>query len=180
MNDNNMLRAKEIYFGYCGNSFFMRREGFYDEYKSYNISKEQELVWKEEIVENLYNQLSFEDSYAFHKLAMIAENDNDYSVVEKLITYISNNKTKGDSLIKLIYAEVLLKIPCPKELAKVKFDLVENILQIVLDNPVTVYSSWLKKGFADKLPDEAYIKNRLKKDLNRLVEAKKSIGMPGR
>lgn len=172
MNDKNMLRAKEIYVGYNGSSFFMQREGVYDEYKSYNISKEQEIAWKEELIEILYNQLSFEDGYAFYKLAVIAENYHDQSIVEKLITYISNNKTKGDSLIKLIYAEVLLKIPCPKELAKVKFDVVDNILHIVLDNPITVNSSWLKKGFADKLPDDAYIKNRLKKDLNCLAEAK--------
>ena len=82
MNDKNMLRAKEIYVGYNGSSFFMQRERVYDEYKSYNISKEQELAWKEELVEILYNQLSFEDSYAFHKLAMIAENFHDHSIVE--------------------------------------------------------------------------------------------------
>lgn len=167
-----ILRARKLYFDYCGNSFFMHREGVYDEYKAYNISKEQELLWKEELVETLYNQLSVDGGYAFHKLSMIAEDYHDYSIVEKLIAYLSTNMTKGDSLIKLIYAETLLRIACSTELTKIKLDVISDLLKSVSDHPITVDSSWTKKGFSDKLPDEEYIKNRLKKDFNRLAEAK--------
>jgi hypothetical protein len=175
MGENSTEKAKTLFFRYRGNFFYMSREGEYEEYKRYNISKEQELLWKDELVETLYNQLSFEDSYAFHTLAMIAENYHDYSIIEKLIVYSKDNMSKGDSLIKLVYAELLLNIACPKALTKVKLDVVSNLLRSVSDNPIVVDSSWSKKGFADKLPDEAYIKDRLERDLNRLAEAKSYI-----
>jgi len=175
MDDKNFNKAKELFFHYCGSLFHMSREGDYTEYKTYNISKEQELIWKNELVEKWVNQLSFKDTLAFLRLVMIAENYHDYNVVKRLIRYVADNIDRGDSLIKLVYAEVLLNIVCPKELTKAKVGAVGDLLRSVSDNPITVDSSWTKKGFSDKLPDEEYIINRLKKDLAHLAEAKSSI-----
>ena len=175
MNDKSILKAKELYFSYCGSSFYMSREGDYTEYKTYNISKKQELIWKNQLIEKWVNQLSFKDTLAFSRLAMIAENYHDYNVVKRLIGYVSDNIDRGDSLIKLVYAEVLLNIACPKELIKAKMGVVGDLLRSVSDNPITVDSSWTQKGFADKLPDEDYIKKRLNKDFDRFAKAEASI-----
>lgn len=171
MDDRNMLRAKELYFSYHGSSFYMQRGGEYEKYKAFNISEEQELMWKDELVENLLNRLSFESTYELHKLAMIAESYLDYNIVERLITYIANNMSKGDSFVKLNYAEVLLKMPCPKELMETKLDVVSDLLFNVSNNPITMNSDRIPDG----LSDEEYITNRLKNDLIRLAMAKAGI-----
>ena len=45
-----MERAKELFFKYSGNRFFMDREGDGNEYESYNVSKETEKAWAKEFV----------------------------------------------------------------------------------------------------------------------------------
>lgn len=172
MDNKSFSKAQNIFFDYSGSFFLMSREGIYEEYKSYNISKDQELVWKDELVEKWYKQLSVEDTLALSKLASITADYHDYSIVEKLIGFIVNNMDKGDSLIKLIYAETLLNIACPKDLTRAKIDTVIDLLKSVSSNPITVNPIWTQRGFAE-LPDKEYIANRLKKDLDRAVEIKR-------
>lgn len=51
MTETECARAKEIYFKYCCNSFFLHREDDAEEYESYKASREQERQWREEFVE---------------------------------------------------------------------------------------------------------------------------------
>lgn len=160
-----MLRAKELYFSYYGSSFYMQRGGDYEEYQAFNISEKQEQIWKDELVENLFNRLSFESTYELHKLAMIAESYLDNNIADKLIVYIANNITKGDSFIKLNYAEVLLKLPCAKELIERKLNVVSDLLMSVSNNPITINTGRIPEG----LSNQEYITNRLEDALNRLA-----------
>jgi hypothetical protein len=51
-------RAKQLYTDYCGNSFFMDREGDYGEYKQYNVPSDLESQWRAERIETLISQLN--------------------------------------------------------------------------------------------------------------------------
>ncbi|NLP41266.1 MAG: hypothetical protein GX348_03570 [Veillonellaceae bacterium] len=171
MSEDGLAKAKTMFFRYQGNFFYMSRDGEYEEYKKYNIPKEQELIWKDELVMQWYNKLSFKDTVAFQNLAAIAENYEDYSIVERLIKFVADNLNEGDSLIKLVYAEILLNIACPKELLNAKLETVTDLLNYVKNNDITIDSGWIKKGFAE-LPNKDYVLNRLKNDLKRTMEIK--------
>jgi len=43
--DNNLLKAKEIFIRYEGSHFYMSIDGEYENYKKYQVSKEQEKEW---------------------------------------------------------------------------------------------------------------------------------------
>ena len=167
-----LARAKELFFYYCGSFFHMDREGDYQEYIKYKVSKEQEEDWKNELVELKVSQLSFNEITAFSNLAMIASTYYDYRIVERLIAFVRSNINEGDSLIKLIFAEILLNIACPKELTASKIQVVFMLLGSVSNHPVTVSPTWKGKPFAE-LPDEEYIRIRLNKDMDWANDIKK-------
>lgn len=170
--DNNLMRAKELFFRYCGSFFFMDREGDYGEYKMYNISKETELQWIEEMVDGKVKQLSFDNTTVFFNLGLIASNYYTHNnivekIVKTLLNFVSNNIDSLDSLFKLIYAETLLEIPCfSKELTRAKIEGVMELLQRVLSNPISVNKDWEKRLPAEFLGEKA-IRDRLNRDLKR-------------
>ena len=49
---DNLAKAKALFFRYRGNTFGMTVDGFYDEYKACNISKETENLWLQEMNED--------------------------------------------------------------------------------------------------------------------------------
>lgn len=67
MNDNpspaNSIpeRAKQLYTNYYGSSFFMGREGDYEEYKQYNVPSELESQWRAERIAYLAGKLTPDD-----------------------------------------------------------------------------------------------------------------------
>lgn len=53
-----MDRAEYLFFTYNGNHYYMANDGVYEEYKSYNIPKEQESIWLTEINSSAIRNLS--------------------------------------------------------------------------------------------------------------------------
>ena len=47
-----LARAKEIYLYFEGSKSFMGHEGFLREYKSYQVTPEQEVIWQTEYSSN--------------------------------------------------------------------------------------------------------------------------------
>ncbi len=46
---NKNKRAKEIFRLHSGSHYFMYREGYIEEYESFKISKETEMMWNKEM-----------------------------------------------------------------------------------------------------------------------------------
>lgn len=64
MVDENLQRAKEIFFQYACNHFYLNREVETIEYKRFDISKEQEKIWYREYVSYWTGKLSLDDLVA--------------------------------------------------------------------------------------------------------------------
>ena len=56
--ENEWQRAKELFTEYLGSSFQMHREGEYEEYKTYNVPKELEVIWFNELIDQFSKELS--------------------------------------------------------------------------------------------------------------------------
>lgn len=55
--DASVSPAESMFYVYDGNHSAMAKDGVYDEYKSYNVSKEQEAIWFKEILEGKRNEV---------------------------------------------------------------------------------------------------------------------------
>ena len=81
-------RAKELYFNYGGSTFHMYREGDSKEYDSFNITKEQEREWLNELFEERLNKVNFNDSHTFPPLTYVIQNHLNAAHLEKLLNLI--------------------------------------------------------------------------------------------
>ena len=103
-------RAKELFFSYYGNEFFMWKDGDLDEYRSYNISKDQELIWKDELIDKLCSKLDVKHNSSLNGLILIINYFGEYDLLKKVLYFISDNYGEADSFLKLRYAEELFDI----------------------------------------------------------------------
>lgn len=104
MTENDLRRAKEIFFQYACNHFFLDREVDVDEYKKFDISNEQENKWTREYVSHWISQLSVDDFQAVDCLA-------DTNAGEALPELFRLSEL-GDSFAKLWYANAIWNIAC--------------------------------------------------------------------
>ena len=96
---NNRHRAKEIYFYYACNHFFLDRDGDSDEYKSFSVTAREEQEWRKEYIEIWINKLSVDDLHPIDRL-------RDAGVNEALPVMIKM-ADKGDSFSKLWFANAM-------------------------------------------------------------------------
>lgn len=103
-------RAKELFFSYYGNEFFMWKDGDLDEYKTYNISKDQELIWRAELIDKLCSELDVKHNSSLNALILIINYFGEYDLLKKVLYFISDNYGEADSFLKFRYAEELFDI----------------------------------------------------------------------
>jgi hypothetical protein len=104
MADEYLQRAKEIFFNYSCNHFFLDRDVDANEYRRYDISNEQEKKWTREYTEYWIGKLSVDDFQAVNRL-------NAASAGEAL-PEMSRISELGDSFTKLWYANAIWDIAC--------------------------------------------------------------------
>ncbi|TLS52221.1 hypothetical protein FE782_09600 [Paenibacillus antri] len=138
-------RAKKLFLSYHGSHSRMYREGDLDEYKGYNIPREVEIEWCEEFVMKHAKELSIRNWDAALNLEALSRNFQDSSILEKIVSFAARNTMSADSLVKLMYAESMIRIiqACKKaisrdqlfEACKVTVLLLESIMSgpLVLD-----------------------------------------------
>lgn len=95
-------RAKEIFFHYACNHFFLDREVDVKEYEKFNISREQEHRWRQEYIFHWVSQLSVADFQAVDKL--------DAANAGEALREMIGMSELGDSFAKLRYANALWNI----------------------------------------------------------------------
>ena len=99
---NKLDRAKEIYFHYSCNDFFLNTGDDVKEYRKYNISIAQENNWRREYIRNWIGKLSIDDFQAMNNLKTAGAG-------EALPELIKISKM-GDSLAKLWFADAIWEI----------------------------------------------------------------------
>lgn len=66
--DENLEKAKKLFFDYACSPYFMARDGVDAQYKSYGPTKELEAEWQAEYISHWVSQLSFDDFHALGQL----------------------------------------------------------------------------------------------------------------
>ncbi len=169
-------RAKELFFIYYGNEFFMWKDGDLEEYKSYNISKDQELLWKEELAKKLYSELEVKHNSALNGLILIINYFGEYNLLKEVLNFISNNYQEADSFLKLRYTEELFDVVekskfhehAPKEVLEETKKLIETIVNDFLINEIEIDAESEKiLEFNRNMSNEDYLTDRAKKLLER-------------
>ena len=113
MNNQEYAEARRIFDEYNGSYFQMEREGVYKNYKRFDVPKELEKSWIDEIQNNIRQKLNLEQNgneivSFFSKLNQIACHNNDMDSISYLVEFAENNQHKLDSFSNVILAESIL------------------------------------------------------------------------
>lgn len=178
--NNSLEEAKKMFIKYNGSHFFMSREDDYEKYKRYNISKEQELIWINEIqqknileitgglldAENIANRFSaILSSLRTHK---------NIELIPIIFDTIKNLSRILDSFSKMRIAECMLEtvrsLSFNKELEKNKRIgemrvFAVNILKDVSQNAIVVDPAYLKIAHLKDEVEESVIVERIQRSL---------------
>lgn len=163
-------RAKELFSIYYGNKFFMWKDGDLEEYKTYDISQDQELIWKDELARELFSNLEVKHDSTLTGLHIIINYFGDSPLLKKVAEYISQNYLEADSFLKIRYAEDLedmiqkcenFNVHCSEELMTLLRKLAMEILENVLSHPIEINrESEMILDFNKDLPNDQYLINR--------------------
>ena len=81
-------KAKEMYFAYKCNEYFMKQDDALHEYKKYNISLEQQELWKMEYIDKLFDDLEkTKDIRVFSELSCFSRGTSSTDILERLLEY---------------------------------------------------------------------------------------------
>lgn len=132
---NNLEQAaKNIFFEYACNHFFMGHDGVLEEYRKYSISTETEILWRQEYISFWESQLSTNSLTALFHL-------RDAHALEALadIIRIAN---QGDDYSRFWFADVLWELAgtmgCPPTVRKNAIDTAFEIWEALLQNSITL------------------------------------------
>jgi hypothetical protein len=103
-------KAKALYTRYLGHFLNMHKVGLLKEYKAFEITREQELEWLNEMALEYTEQLSIRDWEAISALEALSRNYQESWMVEKVSSFASRNIMSADSLVRLIYGEKLVEM----------------------------------------------------------------------
>lgn len=162
-------RAKELYCRYMGNFLNMYKEGFLEEYKSFEIPSEIELEWMNEMISEFSKQLSIRDWDAISALESLSKNYQDSRIVENATAFASRNIMSADSIVRLMYAEKLVEIirshkkVITKELLFQACKATVQILQDVITQPLVIDPGHELKQLG--LKDKRALNNRTQKSI---------------
>ena len=163
---------------YGGSHFHMEREGEYQYYKSFGISKEQERLWIGEYLKEMLNNIEGEDiiSPFFSEFTSTIRRSKDTLYFKKLLELIKKKRIDIDSFSQMRMAEEIFRIiesfrEENNDSKNVKVindakDLALDILNGIIKNPITVATYYRDIGYLDDAIQEDKIIYRLQ----RLIE----------
>ena len=168
MTDENLQRAKEIFFKYACNHFFLDREVNADEYKKYDISNEQENKWTREYTAFWISKLSADDFQAVNSLSAADAGD--------ALPEMFRISELGDSFTKLWYANAIWKIACYGIMSPIMRERARRksitLWQSLLNNPIEFTDEHRTKV-------SEIVKNRTQLE-NSIQMSRESRGLPQR
>lgn len=173
---SNLETAKVIFIKYGGNHFFMEREGEYILYKSFNISKEQEIDWIREHHKEIIRRIKAENSVKtlVTKLSEISNSIilfKDIDSFQSILDIVKEKSRVVDSFSRLRMAEEIYNIIDALSKNKVKKEnvlpyakkLVLDILNSIIENPIIVDEDYHKMGYLKDILNDDNIISRAKR-----------------
>ncbi|MDF2629821.1 MAG: hypothetical protein K0R39_3652 [Symbiobacteriaceae bacterium] len=173
---DNLLAAKELFVKYGGSHFQMAREEEYDRYRSFGVSKKQEMVWAEEQEKEYLTKLNREsDAFEIERLISGLEFylSNYYlrTVVLQMFETVSLKDSLLDSFSKVLISERVLDLVANShataDIVTAGCTLASRLLQSVMHNPTTVAPAYSKLSYLTNILTEDTIKLRAASDLER-------------
>ena len=175
MSDDSILLAKEMFFKYGGSHFHMEREGEYKSYKSFDISKEQESLWIEELQKELLDKVKKDDvvGHNYNTLCSSIRQYKSLDMLKELVDFVKSRREASDTFSLLLMAEGELRIVeyfeknnlgAHKNTAFARVTSLE-ILEYLLKRPVSVAAEYLNSSHLVDLSDNQYILNRIRDEL---------------
>lgn len=172
--DHTTPRAKELFTLYFGNYFQMHRDEKLEEYKSYNISKEEEAGWLEELIAKYTGELSIRSWDAVIGLLTVAKNYPDSRILDNVIAFASRHVMSSDSIVKLMYAENIIAIiklvsnKCSTEQLHHAYKVTALILEDIISKPLIIDPGHELQEF--HLKDKKSLNNRAAKSIEAIKE----------
>jgi hypothetical protein len=145
----NIKKAKELFFHYNGSFFNMDREGDYKEYSKFNIDKETEKIWMEELIQLKLKQ--YKKTSDFRYLYFLTDN-NRYDLFDKIMEV----EVTGTSLNRIVVMELLVEFLC-------KNKKIINNYEIYKDKIIEYYNQIKQKKIRNEHNERL---NKIKEKLN--------------
>ncbi|TVX96286.1 hypothetical protein [Cohnella terricola] len=170
--DDQMIRAKELFTSYDGSTFQMYRDGLFEEYKQYNIPKQLEISWINEMIDQSIQELSITNWKALFRLDSIATNHQDERILKSVLSFASRNVMSSDSIVKLMYAERIIEIiqktnkQINKELRLEAYKTSFIILEDILKKPLIIDPGHELENF--NIKDKKSLNDRANKSIERI------------
>ncbi|WP_155971643.1 hypothetical protein [Paenibacillus sp. Soil522] len=152
----------------------MHRDGKLEEYKSYNISKEEEAGWFEEMIAKYTGELSIRSWDPVIGLLTVAKNYPDSRILDNVITFASRHVMSSDSIVKLMYAENIIAIiklvsnKCSTEQLHRAYKVTALILEDIISKPLIIDPGHELHEF--HLKDKRSLNNRASKSIEVIKE----------
>lgn len=100
--------AKRLFMQYGGSTLRMYRAGEYEAYKACEVPPDTEALWLAELIEGLAGELSIRGWEAAGRLEEIARERKDMRALERTVKFAARHLMSADSLVKLMYAELII------------------------------------------------------------------------
>lgn len=107
-----MEAAKELYLKYAGSHFQMEREGEYDEYLRFGVTREQESVWADERIAVLFEEVRDHPiaGTAFHDAASLIRSARALERLGELLGIVEHAGEGLDTFTRLRFAEEFVEL----------------------------------------------------------------------
>jgi hypothetical protein len=168
--DEQLEKAKQLFFSYQGHFFQMNRGGVLEEYKTYNIANEVEAEWYKAMVDQIAGELSIMNWNAVFRMESLAKYYKDSKIIEKVISFVSQHIMGSDSIVKLMYAEkiieIILKTVISDDELYKAYKVTLGTLEDIISKPLIIDPGHDLKLF--DLKDKKSLNNRARKNIDIL------------
>ncbi|RKP57974.1 hypothetical protein D7Z26_00200 [Cohnella endophytica] len=170
--DDQLIRAKELFTSYDGSTLHMYREGQLEEYKQYNIPKQLEIDWFNELINQYTQELSIKDWNAVYRLDSIANHYKDERILRNVVAFTSRNVMSSDSIVKLMYAEGIIEIinktkdQIQNDLRTEAYKTTYLILEDIINKPLIIDPGHELENY--NLKDKKSLNDRAKRSIEKI------------
>ena len=132
-NEEKEHEARILFHMYGGNFFEMERDGVYKKYKSFEVPKDVEAKWLQEMCNDIKGRIN--DSIGFERFSLIDRYVSKLdlkSSIHFLVDYLNNSN--DDTFTKILIGEILIRyINQSKYSDSITIDIIEEVAKCIED-----------------------------------------------
>ena len=142
MTQEEFIRARQIFMECLGNSFGIWKEGYHEEFESYDVPEKMQREWGRELVGNYQKSFSeaagFEEQFdVFYYLSELVLSYGSRDDYEQLKEFFAAGQKSRDDFSNYLFAKLLFPLT-QKFNDREMYDLLVEVLQKVLIFPISI------------------------------------------